>query len=49
LGGIIRHLWKGGDNFQELVSCQVYNVALYLYQYIQFEGIEHEKIHRNTF
>jgi hypothetical protein len=32
-----------------LVSRQVYNVALYLYTHIQFEGIEHEKIHRNTF
>lgn len=34
---------------RELVSRQVYNVALYLYTHIQFEGIEHEKIHRNTF
>jgi 5,6-dimethylbenzimidazole synthase len=32
-----------------LVSRQVYNVALYLDTHIQFEGIEHEKIHRNTF
>ena len=32
-----------------LVSRQVYIVAMYLYTGIQFEGIEHEKIHRNTF
>ena len=38
---------RGEQN--KLVSRQVYNVALYLYTHIQFEGIEHEKIHRNTF